>query len=602
MAVLLTIVRSHTLIALFLTSPLVVASTRTSAPVVESASDMGVGRMIADQTFKDLAGRPHRLSELAQRQGVVIAMSSATCPISKRYLPSLRALEKDLAGQGLSLLVVNAMAGEKAEEIKTQLREAGLSAPYLHDPEGVVAKSLGARTTAEVFLLDRRLTLRYRGALDDQYGVDYSREKPAHRYLLAAIMEMLGGRPISASATSAPGCELDLKPSVGPAVATTYHRDVARILQQNCVRCHHDEGIAPFPLDDLASVKDHAKAIKRVLAEGTMPPWFAAPPKDGGPSPFSNDCSLGRRDKADLIAWIDSKDRPLGDPAEAPVPLKFAGEWTIGQPDAIIPLSKAYEIKASGVMPYQTDVVTTTFAEDKWVKAYEIIPSARDVVHHVIVMVHPPGEKLASGGAENYWAIYVPGNSARVFDDGIARKLPAGARISFQIHYTPSGKIVEERMRLGLIFAKEAPQLEMRTVGVANHKLSIPPNTAAHVETKTQRVPFDLTVTNLLAHMHVRGKAFRYELIYPDGREELLLDIPHYDFNWQLRYDFKQPRVFPRDSSLRLTAVYDNSAGNRANPDPSKTVKWGQQTYDEMMIGYLEYVVPVGAKSARRAR
>lgn len=599
---LLFIVRSHTLIALFLTCPLVAALARTSAPVVESASDLGVGRMIADQIFKDLEGRQHRLSELAQRQGLVIAMSSATCPISKRYLPSLCALEKSLAGQGLSLLVVNAMSAEKAEEIKSQLRPAGLSAPYLHDRDGAVAKSLGARSTAEVFLLDRRLTLRYRGALDDQYGVDYSRENPTRRYLFAAITEMLAGRPISASATSAPGCELDLKPLGGVAVATTYHRDVARILQQNCVRCHHDNGIAPFPLDELDSVKDHAKAIKRVLAEGTMPPWFAAPPKDGGPSPFANDCSLGRKDKADLIAWIDSKERPLGDPAEAPVPLKFAGEWTIGQPDAIIPLSKPYVIKASGVMPYQTDVVTTTFAEDKWVKAYEIIPSARDVVHHVIVMVHPPGAKLASGGAENYWAIYVPGNSARVFDDGIARKLPAGARISFQIHYTPSGKIVEERMRLGLIFAKEAPRLEMRTVGVANHKLSIPPNAAEHVETKTQRVPFDLTVTNLLAHMHVRGKAFRYELIHPDGREELLLDIPRYDFNWQLRYDFKQPRILPRDSSLRLTAVYDNSVGNRANPDSSKTVKWGQQTYDEMMIGYLEYVVPAGQKSRLKAR
>jgi hypothetical protein len=324
-----------------------------------------------------------------------------------------------------------------------------------------------------------------------------------------------------------------------------------------------------------------------------MPPWFAAPPKDGGPSPFANDCSLASKDKSDLLAWIDSKERPLGDPAEAPAPLKFDGEWSIGKPDAIIPLSKSYTVKASGVMPYQTDVVTTDFAEDKWVKAYEIIPTARDVVHHVIVMAHAPGAKLVGGGAENYWAIYVPGNSARTFDDGIARKLPAGARISFQIHYTPSGKPVQERMRLGLIFAQEPPRMEIRTVGVAQHKLLIPPNEANHIETKTQAVPVDLTVTNLLPHMHVRGKAFRYELIYPDKHVETLLDIPHYDFNWQLRYDFKQPKVFPKGSALRITAAFDNSTSNRANPDPSKVVKWGQQTYDEMMIGYLEYIVPV---------
>ena len=581
------------LTVLLLAGSLLAAPARTSGPVPEHAGNLGVGRLIADLSCVDLEGRTRRLSELTGQQGLIIAMSSATCPISKRTLPSLVSLEKDLAAQGLSLLVVNAMAGEKPAEIREQVKAAGLTSPYCHDVDGALAKALGARTTAEVFLLDARRTLRYRGALDDQYGVDYSRERPTRRYLAEAIAETAASRPVSTPATSAPGCELDLKPGAGPTTAVTYHRDVARILQQNCVRCHHDRGIAPFPLDDLASVKDHAKTIKRVLAEGTMPPWFAAPPKDGGPSPFANDCSLGSKDKADLLAWIESKDRPLGDPAEAPVPLKFAGEWTIGKPDAIIPLSKAYAIKATGVMPYQTDVVTTQFAEDKWVQAYEIIPSARDVVHHVIVMVHPPGSKIVGGGAENYWAIYVPGNSARVFDEGIARKLPAGSRLSFQIHYTPSGKATEERMRLGLVFAKTPPRLEMRTVGVAKRDLNIPPNEANHVETKVQRVPVDLTVTNLLAHMHVRGKAFRYELIHPDGREELLLDIPRYDFNWQLRYDFKEPKVFPRGSSLRITATYDNSAGNRANPDPSKTVRWGQQTYDEMMIGYFEYFVPV---------
>lgn len=584
------------LASLLLTGALPQALARTSGPTVEKAGDLGVGRMVADQACTDLAGRPLRLSALSGPNGLVIAMSSATCPISKRYLPSLGALEKDLTARGVGLLIVNAMTGEKPEDIRAQLKEAGLTAPYCHDEDGVLAKALGARTTAEVFLLDEQRTLRYRGALDDQYGADYSREKPTRRYLAAALDDLLARRPIAVGATSAPGCELALKPGVGPASAVTYHRDIARILQQNCVRCHHDRGIAPFPLDDLASVKDHAKTIRRVLTEGTMPPWFAAPPKAGEPTPWANDCSLGAKDKADLLAWIESKDRPIGDPTEAPTRLKFDDEWTIGQPDAIIPLSKAYAIKATGVMPYQTDVVTTGFAEDKWVQAYEILPTARDVVHHVIVRAHPPGAKITGGGAESYWAIYVPGNSARIYDEGVARKLPAGSRLSFQIHYTPSGKAVEERMRLGLVFAKEPPRLEMRTVGVAKPTLKIPPNIADHVETKTQRVPVDLTVTSLLAHMHVRGKAFRFDLIHADGREELLLDIPHYDFNWQLRYDFKEPKVFPKGSSLRITAAYDNSAGNRANPDPSKTVRWGQQTYDEMMIGYVEYVTPAARR------
>ena len=567
--------------------------TRTTGPLLDKPGDLGVGRMIPDFTFTDVSGATHHLSEIRQTQGLVIALSSTTCPISKRYLPTLVQLEKSLAAKGLTLLVVNPMAGESAEAIKAQLAESGLKCAYVHDKDGTIARALGARTTAEVFLVDHKLTLRYRGALDDQYGVSYNREQPEHCYLADALDAVLKNQPVLIGATTAPGCELDIQPDLGPATPITYHRDVARILQQNCVRCHHAAGIAPFTLDELASVRDHTKTIKRVLSEGTMPPWFAAPPKEGGPSPWANDCSLSIKDKADLLAWIDSQDRPLGNPADAPVKLTFDGEWSIGKPDIVISLSKAYAIKATGVMPYQTDVVTTTLTEDKWIKAYEIIPTARDVVHHVIVMVHAPGEKLVGGGAENYWAIYVPGNSARVYADGVARKLPAGARISFQIHYTPSGKAVQDRMRMGLIFTKEAPRLEIKTVGVAHPLLSIPPNEANHIETKLQRVPADLMVTNLLAHMHVRGKAFKYELIYPDAHVETLLDIPRYDFNWQLRYDFKEPKTFPKGSTLRLTAVFDNSTGNRANPDPSKTVKWGQQTYDEMMVGYLEYVVPV---------
>jgi mono/diheme cytochrome c family protein len=567
------------------------AATRTSGPLLDRPGDLGVGRLVADAGGTDLAGKPCRLAALPGNRGLVVAMSGASCPISKRYLPSLVALEKELGARGLTLLVVNPMAGEDPADIRAQVAAAGLRSPYVHDKTGDLARALGARTTAEVFLLDEHRTLRYRGALDDQYGVDYSRAQPSRRFLRDAAEAMLDGRPIEVAATTAPGCELDLKPGVGPSAAVTYHRDIARILQQNCVRCHHAQGVAPFPLDDLASVRDHARTIRRVVEEGTMPPWFAAPPKDGGRSPFANDCSLGAKDKADLLAWIASSDRPLGDPAEAPAQLRFPDEWSIGKPDAIIPLSKAYAIKATGVMPYQTDVVSPGFAEDRWVQAYEILPTARDVVHHVIVRAHAPGAKVVGGGVESYWAIYVPGNSARIYDEGVARKLPAGSRLSFEIHYTPSGKAVEDRMRLGLVFAKTPPRQEIRTVGVAHAALKIPPNEPAHVETKLRKSPVDVTVTSLLAHMHVRGKAFRFDLIHPDGREELLLDIPRYDFNWQLRYDFREPKLIPKGGSLRITAVYDNSAGNRANPDPSKTVRWGQQTSDEMMIGYLEYVV-----------
>jgi len=349
-------------------------------------------------------------------------------------------------------------------------------------------------------------------------------------------------------------------------------------------------------------VTDRAKTIKRVIEDRTMPPWFAAPVPEGQPNPWANDHSLSARDKADLLTWIASTDRPLGNPTDAPVPLKFSDEWSIGTPDLIVQLKQPYAIKAEGFMPYQTALVETTLAEDRWVQAYEIMPTAREVVHHVIVQVHEKGSRIKRGGEEGdsgYWAAYVPGNSSRVYPEGFARKLPAGATVSFQIHYTPNGKATEDQLRMGLVFAKEPPRFAMHTAAVAGHRLNIPPGAANHVETATKKVPFDMNVTAFMAHMHVRGKAFRFDFTTPDGKSETLLDIPRYDFNWQLRYDYKQPKLIPRGSTLTITAVYDNSAENKANPDPTKLVKWGPQTYDEMMIGYVEYFTPLaGAKVA----
>jgi hypothetical protein len=284
----------------------------------------------------------------------------------------------------------------------------------------------------------------------------------------------------------------------------------------------------------------------------------------------------------------------MGEPADAPLKRLYPAEWSVGSPDLIVPLSRAYDVKADGFMPYQFDVVETELTEDKWVRSYEILPSERDVVHHVIVKVHPRGEAARdTGEAEGgFWAAYVPGNGSREYPAGFARKLPAGAKISFQIHYTPSGKPKKERLRMGLVFAKEPPLYEVRTAAVANPKIAIPPGAPDHLETRLQPVPFDMPVLGFLAHMHVRGKAFKFELLHAGGATETLLDIPRYDFNWQLRYELKRPKVLPRGSTVKISAVYDNSPANKANPDPSKLVKWGSQTVEEMMIGYLEYFVP----------
>ena len=568
----------------------------TSGPEMLKPGEVGIGRMIDDVKFRTLDGKELSLGSFKDRKGLVIVMTSATCPVSKRYLPSVAKLAAELKDQGLGLLLVNALVSEKPEDIRSQLAAAGVTAPYVHDTEKKLSLALGARTTTEVFLIDAARSLVYRGALDDQYGISYNLDAPKHPYLRDAVAALLRGEKPAVQATAAPGCELDL-PAAADAKATsvTYHRDVARILQQNCVSCHRADGIAPFALDDIDEVKDRAKVIRRVVNEGSMPPWFAAIDKDADKNPWANDCSLSAKEKADLFAWIDSKDRPLGDAADAPAKRRYPAEWSIGKPDLVVQLSKAYDIKADGFMPYANDIVETELKEDRWVSAYEILPSETDVVHHVIVRVHEKGSEVrkADEGREGYWAIYVPGNGACVYPEGFARKIPAGAKVSFQIHYTPSGKAKKERLKMGLVFAKKTPTHEIRTAPLANPRLSIPPGAARHVETHTQRVPFDMPIMGFMPHMHTRGAAFKYEVTYADGKTETLLDIPRYDFNWQLRYDYKRPKLIPQGSTLKITAVFDNSTGNKANPDPTKLVRWGSQTVDEMMIGYIEYFRPL---------
>lgn len=566
-------------------------------PQVLKASEHGVGRMVPDVTLKDLAGREVKLSNFKDRKALVIASFGASCPISNKFGPELSRLEKEYAAQKVTFLFVNPIADEQVEDLRKFAATHGLTSPVVHDAQGALTRVLGATTTTEVFVLDAARTLVYRGAISDQYGLGYSKDAPTKTYLRAALDAVLSGVAPNVAATTAPGCALDLPGASIAATSNTptYHRDISRVVQAHCVECHRAEGIAPFSLETYADLLEHAGMIRKQLDRGAMPPWFASKEQSGVHAIFLNDRSLPDQDKAALLAWIKS-DRPKGDPADAPLPRVFPDGWVIGKPDAVFQLSQPMQIKAEGTMPYQRQIVETSFPEDRWVQAYEILPTAREVVHHVIVKVYKKGTAVSDRdeGSDGFFAAYVPGNSYRVLPNGFAKRLPAGAKIGFQIHYTPNGKATQDQLKIGFIFSKEPPKNEVHVIAVAQPRINIPPGDANHVETREQKVPFNLNVTAYMAHMHVRGKAFKYELIGPDGKTETLLDIPRYDFNWQLQYDYAQPKFIPRGSTMKITAVFDNSAGNPANPDPTKTVKWGPQTTDEMMIGYIEHFTPLG--------
>ncbi|MEZ6034355.1 MAG: redoxin family protein [Planctomycetaceae bacterium] len=560
-------------------------------------ADHGVGRFIADLTFPDLNGNQRSLGEFRNRKLTVVAMTSTSCPLSRKYRPTLVELAKNYSAKDVQFIAVNCFATDKLSAMQAAAQTFGETAVYVHDPDEHLGAARGKPlTTTDVIVLDQARTV-YHGAIDDQYGIGYALDAPRHSFLAAAIDSLLAGKVPEIAATAAPGCLLDHDSASAVAADLTYHNRISRILQQHCVECHRSGGVGPFALDTYADVVAHAPMIRDVVDRGTMPPWFAAKPDSKHDSVWANDRSLSESDRHDLLAWINAE-RTEGDVSEAPVPRKFADEWTIGIPDYVIQIPEPIEIKATGTMPYQFVKAETTLEQDTWIQGYEILPTDRSVVHHVLVNVHEKGSgrvRDREEGVGGYWAAYVPGNAGQLYPQGFAKLLPAGATVSFQIHYTPNGEATQDQLKMGLIFADSDPQYVVTTIPLADVDLNIPPQAENHVETITRPVPADINVMAFMAHMHVRGKAFKFELISPDGTTETLLDIPRYDFNWQIRYGYREPRTLPKGSRVKVTGIFDNSQNNPANPDPTETVHWGEQTHEEMLIGYIETYAPLGA-------
>lgn len=566
------------------------------SPRVLPPATAGVSKFIPESTLKNLAGEELKLSQLVGKNGLVIAMTNTTCPICGKYGPTLTTLEKWLNEQGVNVLFINPTANEKPEQMKAFVAKHQLKSPYVHDADGAFSKRLGVTTTAEVLFLDRQRTVIYRGAIDDQYGLGYTLEAPKNQFLMQAVTAVLAKRRPDPAATTAPGCELDLSSAKVAATNVTYHNRISRIIRANCEDCHRKGGVGPFALSSYEDVTAHAAMIRKVVDQGTMPPWFATAAPQGHRSPWANDRTVSVEDKSDLLAWLKS-DRPLGNAADAPLPRDDADGWMIGKPDAVYQFAKPVAVKATGTMPYQNVVVDTKLDSDRWVKSIEIRPTAPGVVHHVLVFALAPGDANNDDELHSFFGAYVPGQSVFTYPAEYAKKLPKGARLRFQMHYTPNGTATQDQTRIGIVFADQPPQYEVRVAGLANTRIAIPAGAANHPEVATLRLPSQVTILGFMPHMHLRGKAFRYEILQADGKAETILDIPAYDFNWQLYYRLAEPRSVTAGMSMKATGWFDNSDKNPANPDAKKVVRWGPQTTDEMMLGYVEYIVPVGTKA-----
>lgn len=560
----------------------------------DSPASGPLGKKVADFSLRDFRGQQVSLSDFKQ-DVLVVAFLGTECPLAKLYSKRLVELAEQYAEQGVGVLGINSNSQDSLTEIAAQVRVQEINFPMLKDAGSQVADSVGAERTPQVFLLDRQRVVRYCGRIDDQYGVGTIREEPQRRDLQIAIDELLAGQPISVPSTRSVGCIIGRKRVASETSDITYSNQISRLLQRRCIECHRAGEIAPFALTDYSEVAGWSEMIEEVVRQERMPPWHASP-KHGS---FSNDRRLSDEEKQLIYQWV-AAGAPEGEVTELPEPRHWQEGWQLPRtPDYIANIAdEPFEVPAEGAVRYQYFQMDPGFTEDKWVDAIEIQPGNRSVVHHVLMFAGTDEDvrRVSGGGAHGYDGIYVPGQRVEPYPTGMARKIPAGSRLTFQVHYTPVGSLELDQTRVGMTFVdRTSVKFEVRTASAVNPELRIPPNDPDYrLEAISPRLPEGALLLALNPHMHLRGKSFFYEAVLPDKSRQTLLDVPHYDFNWQTAYRLSEPLPLPAGTKIHCVAHFDNSADNLNNPNPNETVRWGEQTWDEMMIGYLDYAVPIG--------
>lgn len=554
-----------------------------------------IGAEVADFTLQDYRGREVRLSDYSEQQAVVLVFLGTECPLAKLYGHRLSQLDQQYADEQVAILGINSNSQDSITEIAAYARRHGIEFPVLKDVGNRVADATGAERTPEAFVLDQQRRIQYRGRIDDQYGIGYVREAANRQDLKAAVDAVLAGKPVEQPRTEAVGCLIGRAREPDPAAEVTYSDQIARILQRRCVECHREGEIAPFALVDYDEVSGWAEQIEEVVVEGRMPPWHA----DAQPGEFENDRSLSGEEVAQIRAWV-AAGAPEGDPAQLPPPRQWTEGWQLPrEPDFIAPITEEpFVVPADGSIEYKYFTIDPGFTEDQWVSAVEIQPGNRQVVHHVLMFAGEGRDAVQRfrGGALGYDAGYVPGQRAEPYPEGMARRIPAGSKLIFQVHYTPIGTPATDQTRVGMLMVDPSEvRQEIRTFAAVAPHLNIPPHEADYSISATSRpLKHDAKLLMLAPHMHYRGTAFHYEAHFPDGTRRELLDVPRYDFNWQTAYRLSEHLELPAGTTIHCTAVYDNSSENLSNPDPEQRVRWGEQTWDEMMIGYFDYAVPKG--------
>lgn len=546
--------------------------------------------VLGEFSLQDFRGRTWTESDFSQPKVLVVASYGVECPLAKLYAPRLQQLADEYASRQVGFVVIDANRHDSLAEMSAFARDHKWTMPFLKDLNNQLADRLQAERTPEVFVLDAARQVRYRGRIDDQHSVGgHSRPNPTRDDLKEAIEDLLAGRDVKVAKTEAVGCIIGRVRPPKAEATVTFAEHIAPLLNARCVECHRSGEIGPFSLQDYEEVAGWAAMMAEVTRERRMPPWHASP--DHGH--FSNENRLTAEEIELFQAWSRAG-APAGDLTKLPPAPQFTTGWQLPRdPDLVVEMAKKpFQVPATGEVKYQYFSVDPGLTEDKWVTAAEVVPGNRAIVHHVIVFAAPGGKVENEDG--QLLIAYVPGMRIDPLPQGFAKRVPAGSKFIFQMHYTPNGTAQEDLTKVGLVFGKDSEiEYEVQTASTRNRRFEIQPLLAdQEFSSKPINAPTDLLLMSMSPHMHLRGQAFRYEITWPNGQTETLLDVPNYDFNWQMSYRLKEPLAVPQGAQLAGYAKFDNSRDNLANPDPTSLVKWGDQSWEEMLIGYFDVAIP----------
>jgi peroxiredoxin/mono/diheme cytochrome c family protein len=576
-----------------------------AAPSLERPAEV-IGRPAPEFRLKDQTGKTRTLAEFADRKALVVVFLGTQCPIANTYAPTLADLSKRYGARGVQFLGVNANPDDKADAVARHAKEYALPFPVLKDERQALADGLAARVTPEAFVLDGTRVVRYRGRVDDSYE-SRTQKRPAARTrdLELALESVLGGKPVSQPLTSAFGCAIARpQKSAAGGGAVTFHKDVERLIQDNCQTCHRPNQVAPFSLLTYSDAKSWAAEIKEFTQRRQMPPWKAEP----GHGEFLDSRRMSDADLATIAAWVDAG-APKGNPKDAPPAREWADGWTLGKPDLVLKMPEKYQVSATGDDDFRCFVMPTGLTEDKQVVAMEVKPGNARVVHHVLTFLDSsgkgreldakdpsPGYNAGPGGigffpsgAVGGWA---PGNMPRELPPGVYRPFPAKTDVVIQVHYHKTGKVEVDQTEIGFYFAKEPRAKQSRLFPLTNLNIDIPPGAQRHEIKASLTLPFNAQAISITPHMHLLGKEIKVTATLPTGETKSMIWVKDWDYRWQDTYVYKDGFPLPRGTRLDLVSYFDNSTSNPLNPsNPPKRVTFGEQTTDEMVFAFIDFTM-----------